>query len=90
MYFFKMLPEVCPEDGLVVRGVDVLILVLNVTDAYPVALSGTRDIAVHQFIDLLSTVSPVFSVHQHFTSKSASSLNNGSLLWTVDCGLWGW
>ena len=59
-------PEVGPEDGLVVRGVDVLILVLNVTDPYPVALGGTRNIAVDQFIDLLTTE---LSVHQDFNSN---------------------
>ena len=53
MYFFKMLPEVCPEDGLVVRSVDILVLVLDVGDAYPVALSGAGHVAVHQLVHFL-------------------------------------
>ena len=74
-------PEVGPEDGLVVRGVDVLVLVLNVTDPYPEALGGTRHIAVDQLIDFLTSVSPVFT--------SILTLdNNGSLLGTVEVEFW--
>ena len=54
-------PEVGPEDGLVVRGVDVLVLVLNITDPYPEAFSGAGDIAVDQLIDFLSTDRSVHS-----------------------------
>ena len=53
--FFSLLflPEVCPEDGLVVRGVDVLVLVLDVGDADPVALGGAGHVAVHQLVHFL-------------------------------------
>ena len=49
------LPEVCPEDGLVVRGVDVLVLVLDVGDADPVALGGAGHVAVHQLVRFLGS-----------------------------------
>ena len=53
MYFCGSLPEVCPEDGLVVRSVDILVLVLDVGDAYPEALSGAGHVAVHQLVHFL-------------------------------------
>ena len=48
---------------MVVRGVDILVLVFNVTDPYPVALSGARNVAVDELIDFLSSGQ---SVHNHF------------------------
>ena len=55
LHFFPsyFLPEVCPEDGLVIRGVDVLVLVLDVRDADPVALGGAGHVAVHQLVHFL-------------------------------------
>ena len=47
------MPEVGPEDGLVVRGVDVLVFVLNVADPDPVALGGAGHVAVHQLVHFL-------------------------------------
>ena len=53
IFSIVILPEVCPEDGLVVRGVDVLVLVLDVGDADPVALGGAGHVAVHQLVHFL-------------------------------------
>ena len=47
------MPEVCPENGLVVRCVDILVLVLDVGNADPVALSGAGHVAVHQLVHFL-------------------------------------
>ena len=51
--FCRRLPEVCPENGLVVRSVDILVLVLDVGNADPVALSGAGHVAVHQLVHFL-------------------------------------
>ena len=45
--------EVGPQDGFVIRGVDILVLVLDVADADPVALGGAGHVAVHQLIHFL-------------------------------------
>ena len=80
------MPEVGPEDRLVVRGVDVLVLVFNITDPYPEAFSGAGDIAVDQLIDFLSTNR---SVHSELTTILAQHVGRAETIGRY-WGLWRW